>query len=921
MNLSVAFYQWFLAELLQALRGLDFDESEPAEASTVLGLTPAGHTSLNERIIVTPRQSLFMPRPQQTLYSVSVDGVEYALGDGARAAPPVFLGRRRGMPFAVTEVEFADFLIPPGPLQFAAERAFSRSGSSYPDTPLPSGPDGESGAWPAFHVELTPEGAYRMPFEAPAAFGAGLSFSPIHAYQQHFYDVPGDGHPHFGLFPSGAHRVGWFGPDNDWYTNFDATVVRPRPNVLWPYMTGVDAGGAFVRVPRAVASATEFDFTYRRGYGQWTFPAKAFSLEVLYLNLHDWGTVLEKPYPYAPAALPGPLTSPPDIEDWFKGSPFVTATYEDISGPGEDPSYLLTPAFSLDIATETNLGGVRVGVGGVGTTTEQMGVATLEQADLITWQAEHDREVGLIRDTIDASQGGGIVAVDRVYGDDTTATASGTVKMHNWTLNGAGVIASTPARRVVDRLHLRWLEVLDRVTPKPTDGPIDFNGWPLSSEWSVDGSTSGPVVGAEYVYFLDWGVCYQEYRVVVRRVKETFINQRRDSIEFALQRINRGGDFIAACGMTNWGVSNQQVRLTGGTWPATYYRMRLPDDTAEMEGAWWKRYTYEEVFSAREKLRTLEGLTWVYYDNYFQFPTTRREDMPGLGVGEFRHPYDVFVRYNLLSDSIPWFTPDPAKPRVGREIDLYNNLYSNSPPERYPDFPSRVAFDFNRENIWYDVMTISQFGSRETWTDDAAVTVEETDGSGNIQVIVDESGTPFFDPSGGGDRVEGLAWADLGEVFGRFVNGDNLYNGAFGTLPAPFASTSRMEVFCGMEFDAAGAWAVDVVTHPDGGYLAVAVDLDWNTRVARGVTVDGGLSWTVTSVGSVNSLVPGGGEFDVTHPPVQEYSFAESGWPRALGRLRSKAAVIAFRAATKSSRPAGFTMPAVARVVGVDSSA
>lgn len=100
MSMSVAFYQWFLSELLARLRELDLSAVEGVESEELLASSAARHASLapDGRVTVTRRQSLLMPRPRSELLTLRVNDREYALGDHARAAPIAFLGRRRGMP-------------------------------------------------------------------------------------------------------------------------------------------------------------------------------------------------------------------------------------------------------------------------------------------------------------------------------------------------------------------------------------------------------------------------------------------------------------------------------------------------------------------------------------------------------------------------------------------------------------------------------------------------------------------------------------------------------------------------------------------------------------------------------------------------------------------------------------------------------
>ena len=86
MNWSWAFYRWFLAELLAAIRRMDFGTGEKRyDKGSVVAPAQFGQSSSGlVGGIITPRQAELLPRPGQSIITTDQLGRTYALGDGRR---------------------------------------------------------------------------------------------------------------------------------------------------------------------------------------------------------------------------------------------------------------------------------------------------------------------------------------------------------------------------------------------------------------------------------------------------------------------------------------------------------------------------------------------------------------------------------------------------------------------------------------------------------------------------------------------------------------------------------------------------------------------------------------------------------------------------------------------------------------------
>lgn len=94
--MDLAFYQWFLRELIEALRP---HAEPPSRATTVITSTAVGHLHReNGDILGTPGQSILNTRPDQPGVIVTVGGRTYTLGDGKRVAPPLLRTTESALP-------------------------------------------------------------------------------------------------------------------------------------------------------------------------------------------------------------------------------------------------------------------------------------------------------------------------------------------------------------------------------------------------------------------------------------------------------------------------------------------------------------------------------------------------------------------------------------------------------------------------------------------------------------------------------------------------------------------------------------------------------------------------------------------------------------------------------------------------------
>ncbi len=930
--LEWAFRRWFIDELIRALRAAE-QPRRPGFKESPVTVPLLGGQQSRGGLIWTPRQAELMPRPGSALITTDLQGRPYALGDGRRAVPGGGYARgtalaHPGLPGAgptppAAPRLYADFPIAPSAPEFAPQRAFAGLTGWFADGALPLDADGEAPVPPAFPVNARPDGAYAVKWPQPAAYGAGLGLLPFCERQQFFYDAPKGGWATYGIFPTSDHVLGWSVSGNDWQWQWAYAASLARPNVLWPYMAGIDNGAWYMRVPKAVASSMLNSFTYLHGFPEWTFPPNPFNLTVLYVG-QDFDPISEKPFPYVPGALPEPLSSPIDIETWFTSSPFQACSFVEVA----EDEYVVMPAFGLASAVKADAlpytKSVRTGdwvTPDAFAETEAQGL--MHDVDKMAWEFGVERGLGDIKEAISALPSVQTVGTTRVYEDGSTANGEGQARIERWAIGpGPDPLYATPERRVVDRLYLIWLEHVQRTAgPRPATGTVDWNGWaPASSHFtSVDGVNSH-AGSALQVRYLDWGLCHQDYRVIIRRVTEVFNSWREAHLELVVQRRNHGGDFIAESGLTNWGVAWQRYPFGNDSSDhALFFRMAL--EGAEEPG-WWSRYTAEEVY---------EGIPYVYYgDHSPAHPQHTIEPSYFMRPNrdQFYGPY-CSIASAAIYGPYAWYTSDPALPRAGRWVDLYDDPHgwggASRPDQKYPNKPVRVAYDFNRAGIWYDVMNLGHFGYRNAYTTDEQYSLDEQDGSGEVQVVIDNLGMPFFDlqatqgdPINDPAIVNGLDYAQIRDVIERFANGANLYEGPFGTLPAPHASTSRIETFCGLTFDSGDAFAVDVVVHPDGGYLALAVNLVWEYRISRGLPNGAGVDWEQVATGPISDLLAqdDAGLLRSDSAPVQEYAFAREHWPTPLGRLRSGKQTLTFRALGRSEAPIGWPHVALVRLTG-----
>jgi hypothetical protein len=912
---STLFYRWFLAQLIASLRELDVDAGTYAPGVVQRPAAGGQELLVKGSLILTKRQSNLLARPGRRVVVGNWGGAKRALGDSPRHRTVEF-GRGGFVP--PTPKSFADFLIPPAVPTFAAQRAFATAPDLfgdpfYPLTSLPLDDGGFAPVLPSFPLRFDPAGAYAFPFLPPAPIGAGLGMLAMAEWQHYLYDAPQDAWPRFGLMPSDNYTLGWENGANDWQWDFNASGTLRRPNLIWPYAAGVKNGAWYMRLPDAVASSAHNTFSYRHGHGPWVFPPTETALRILY-QTDDWGSVQEMGYPHVISGLPTyPLTSPPDFETWFTDSPFEHAAWvvqgDCTADPADGQRYVLDPPMAYATAVRAAAQPYTLAVRSGWASLQDWGADLGVELDLLAWQPPLWRDIGDIRTSLGSpTPTPTIIGTTRVYETDAAEPGEGAIRVDRWLLTAnPTAVHTTPERRVIDRYWMVWREdALRFAGPDPGACLGDTNGW----DWNI--LLNQAQASALQLRFLDWGTCWQEYRVIVRRYAWSGFSFRHNSLQIVLQRRNHGGDFIDECGLTNWGVNSQRYLTANGSNIGLFKRMRPFDSDPDDPTGWWTRYP-AGVTGHRAPL---EALQQTYLD--FWLSPGQPTSGPRCTIPAIRS----IVGWPAL---FPWYTDDPTIPHLGRPVDPYTPNDAGKaaqPNDYYPNAPTVLAYDFNRAGVWYDVASIDQVGVREAYTTDDDYEESFEDGSGEVQVVVDDTGVPFYEPdptsSWGAALADGFAVPDLGDIIRRYLDGANLYEGEFGTLPCPFGGVSRIETYCGLPFDAGDAFAVDVVTHPDGGYLALAVGLDWSYRISRGVEGTGGLAWSELAGGSIVDLLneEDAAAFDLTSAPVQEYSFAESSWPFPLGRLRSSRQVLAFRATNTRSRAVGSAGVVAVRLAG-----
>ncbi len=947
MRWSAEFYQWFLRELLASLEGVD--RPNPLRIEEQVAPRLRGQVTRDARGVIdaTGRQSNLFARPGQPVVTTSDALGRVALGDGPRGRPNLW--HPRGGLFIPARY-FSDLLLPAGLPSVGSARVFRR----YPNPPLPSfAPPGSNPVeWapaPSWPMIATPTGPWVQPFPAPPTFAGGLTSAPLLAYfnsaQVPHYLYPrvatlSDLEYGFGLYPLQSDAfpgAEWFGANTDNYY-FSLTEGAPRPNILLPYAAGVDATGLYVRVPATVAAINESNFTYLNTEADvWVFnPFDELTMKLLYDGT-EWGPLgsnvqREEGFPYVDdLAVPTGLISPANYEDIFQEFPIITDgwVYQGDDGSG-NPIYLLDHWAANPAFTAGRLLGVykswsdRVAIGQAAV---EDGTAAFFYQPPITGRAFGPiiDSVGNLTRTIENR------GTRKVRADGSHTAGPGTVRIERFTVaapvdpedpEAVPVFFETTHRRVIDRIVLCWhIYSVDLAGPVPADpASVEYG-----NEWDEAVDTAGfGAVMAYTEHLIDWGVCWQEYRVVLSRFDEKYpqgsLGYRGREIHLYLERRNKGGDFIAERGLSNWGG------LNADTVHRTHFRWRLPGDIEDVGYGpkWWEDYTVAEVS---------QYLGWVdSIPSYFKF-LPRTSLFSGLidrGGTQFAqagieyHDPDIYPE-NTANLRL-------VQPITGRFIKAH---YPEGDPvgPGYPNPPvfsngsAAIASDDMRADIWYPVLSVPlglRFATEPDYTGTDIDEVTEVAG-GEVQVVVDDSGVPIYDfYASFADKVDTLPYPDVNGLVQRFVAGANLYEGDLGTLPCPLAAASRVETFCGLSIDAADQFAVDVVTNPDGTMACLAVAADWTYRLS--LSVDG--VWSQVGSGAFADLLTGADVLSVdaegvrttvlddAYPPIQEYRFAMSDWPTPVGSVRGPRQGFAFRYPIGKDAAAGDDRPVIVRLAG-----
>lgn len=221
------FYQWFLAELIAALRRLEFEQAESVEA---VASTPDSQTVVsNGRSRNLPKQANQVARPRQRVTTILVDGAEYLLGDGSRVQV------RRHAAQGMVPALGAPHSIPCPPMPLVSPACGVRI--DEPAVPAP----------PSFPYRLADDHYLDAGYEREG-FGEGTVLC---------------GFPVEGRKP--VELTGFYvQPDRDPCSlesrvRLDHMAYRRRPSIRMPYMAGVDSGRYLRVVVIPMKSCRQYD--------------------------------------------------------------------------------------------------------------------------------------------------------------------------------------------------------------------------------------------------------------------------------------------------------------------------------------------------------------------------------------------------------------------------------------------------------------------------------------------------------------------------------------------------------------------------------------------------------------------------------------------------------------------------------------
>ncbi|MBA2666061.1 MAG: hypothetical protein H0U69_03380 [Trueperaceae bacterium] len=924
MTFDQRFLAWFIRVLAEAIEAMDLtDGDEDVSAGTVVVPGVLGQVARDTRggLIATPRESNLYARPRLPLTMGVVDGWQFAYGDNRRIhlalqadesalaiSPPHLI------------VTFADILTPQSPAHFAAAFAFRTYPTSphYVDTALLSLP-----GVAAYPLRTTPQGAWATPYPPPPTHYGELGYLPLmddgnYDHTFHFFSSPTRDTDTWGLLPAvgNQHRPSaWFTP-NDYLWEW-ARRLDPRHNTLLPFMAGVDSGGLYLRVPQAVASHRPNAFAFLHGFAEWTFPPlNTGTIGILYAAT-EWGQLTghvakEAGFPYLPegATMPAKAIAVTAFESLFMAYPITSGWKWDadlVRYYLDD--YQSVAAYPGDILA-------------VGQHWDDV-ASVLFTAHSLAHENQVERYPGPVLDSVSAlTRFTQTVGTQRVYEGGTVSAGEGALRIERFgfaSLSGVdGYLYSTPERRVVDRLGIHW-----SVTPEQAAGPLppppggeSVNAPYYLNMWRAAGDVRLPGTTVATATYVDWGICNQDYRVIVSRESEdrgfgASEGQRSRRLYLNLQRKNNGGDFIAERGLTHWG----RITTSVGFWFRTNRRWVLPDTV----DGWWTNYSALDV---RPGGRSDEYFAWrhAWQPAAAEGNLTHGSvNMPRSAAGFEQQRGDLFVS-NPSGRMVDGLGVEGLS---GRDLGLHHD-YPNPPVTMFttvggnPQPSANVAQPSERAGIWYSLAMI-EIGARTAFTPAPYPTLfdfEEDSAGGEVQAIIDDAGVPYWNPENGTfDKHSALGYPNLADILARYVNGANLYEGPLGTLPVPLAGVSRIETFCGLDFDAGGFHALDVALAPDGDLICVAVDIAWSYRISRGSPAGG---WSLVAAGaSITELLLGNDatDFDTSDMPIQEYRFILPDWPSPIGTLRSTRTSIAFRA-REPHAASGDTRPVIARIAG-----
>lgn len=223
--MDAIFYQWFLRELLEALRGMELGEA--TSDATVVTPGPARQTLTTPEGLATPRgQSLLTPRPRQGAVIARVGGSARLLGDGTRYQPPMLPVTPQGALLVVPRVAW----LAPWPVM---------PPQAAPTSVWWDGPPHAAHAW-----SPQPDGLFDNHY--PRASSVGLC-PPLESGWT-MVEVSG-------VFPApGLRRC-----QADTKARPEHLATNPaRYNLRLPVMAGVDATGAYLRVIRMPMKTHEY---------------------------------------------------------------------------------------------------------------------------------------------------------------------------------------------------------------------------------------------------------------------------------------------------------------------------------------------------------------------------------------------------------------------------------------------------------------------------------------------------------------------------------------------------------------------------------------------------------------------------------------------------------------------------------------